>query len=252
MFAAELTAMDLAIEMIKRDNIPRSEYIIFADSQPSINAVVKPKKQSGQEIIQRILFKLEGLLLSIPNLNLTIEWIPGYMDIVGNERADEEAKKAARGKGNLGKSYGHRMLKSSRNQAINASIANEAKKEWEKGETKEKFQRIIRSNPKYTGPKYYNQVNSMRQVSWLIRLRTGHIPLNQYLHRFNIIESPKCECGQGVETITHYILQCKRYIEQRSNLRSKVGARGMKLHSLLGDPKNAKVVAEYVESTRRF
>ena len=51
------------------------------------------------------------------------------MDIAGNERADEEAKKAARGKGNLGKPYEHRMLKSSRNQAINASITNQAKEE---------------------------------------------------------------------------------------------------------------------------
>ena len=33
----------------------------------------------------------------------------------------------------------------------------------------------------------------------------GHIPLNQYLHRFHIIESPMCNCGQGVKTIAHYI-----------------------------------------------
>ena len=85
-----------------------------------------------------------------------------------------------------------------------------------------------------------------------MQLRTGHIPLNQYLHRFHLADSPKCACGQGVETISHYILHCAQYVKQRSELRTKIEARGMKLETLLGDPKNTKAITEYVAETKRF
>ena len=107
-------------------------------------------------------------------------------------------------------------------------------------------------SPKQSGSKYYNCAINRRQATRLVQLRTGHIPLNQYLHRFHIIDSPNCACGQGVETISHYILHCKQYIKQRSELRSKVEPRGMKLHTLLGDPKHAKAITEYVAETKRF
>jgi len=252
-FAAELTAIDLAMEMIKTSKTSHKKHIIFTDSQAATKAVFKPKRQSGQQIIQGILYKLETLALANPNLNLTIEWIPGHMDIPGNERADAEAKKAAKEKGKLGKPFQHRGLKSSQNQNIEAKISSQARKEWEEAETKEQFQKIIRKNPtKQSGSKYYNCAINRRQATRLVQLRTGHIPLNQYLHRFHIIDSPQCACGQGVETISHYILHCKQYMKQRSELRSKVEPRGMKLHTLLGDPKHAKAITEYVAETKRF
>ena len=53
--------------------------------------------------------------VAIPILNVTIEWILGHRDIPGHERAEEEAKKAAREKGGLGKPFQHRGLKSLQN-----------------------------------------------------------------------------------------------------------------------------------------
>jgi ribonuclease HI len=32
-----------------------------------------------------------------PNLRVILRWIPGHKDVLGNERADEEVKKAAAG-----------------------------------------------------------------------------------------------------------------------------------------------------------
>ena len=65
-FAAELSAMDLAMEMIKDTGTQYNKHVIFADGQPAANAVIKPKQQSGQEIIQHILYKLNTLALAIP------------------------------------------------------------------------------------------------------------------------------------------------------------------------------------------
>ena len=35
-------------------------------------------------------------------LKITIKWVPGHQNIAGNEKADAEAKRAAREKGKLG------------------------------------------------------------------------------------------------------------------------------------------------------
>ena len=85
---------------------------------------------------------------------------------------------------------------------------------------------------KYTLPYYilciHIHTNLNRQeLAWLARLRTGHCSLNKYLHRFNIEEQPQCPCGNGVETVSHYLLRCRDHDEWRERLRKEVGGDGM-------------------------
>lgn len=84
------------------------------------------------------------------------------------------------------------------------------------------------------------------------RLRTDHCPLNEYLHRFNKIATPECECGAEKETVDHFLLNCELYDEERDKLRRKVGVQGMKTSVLLGDNKIIKDTIEYIEKTGRF
>src|SRR5437762_2747575 len=74
-----------------------------------------------------------------------------------------------------------------------------------------------------TGLKLYEKLKQ-KQVILLSRLRTGHYHLNQYLHRFNIIETPEYECGEEKETVEHYLLNCELYDEERDELRRRIGA----------------------------
>jgi len=78
-----------------------------------------------------------------------------------------------------------------------------------------------------------------RQITHLARRRTGHCNLNQYLHRFQHTESPLCECGDGnIENMEHYLIQCRKYDEQREKLRRNVRFAGMRMEKLLGYPQN--------------
>ena len=86
----------------------------------------------------------------------------------------------------------------------------------------------------------------------LSRLRTGHCHLNQYLHRFNIIETPECECGREKETVEHYLLNCELYDEERDVLRRRVGAQGMRPSILLGDSQTIQHTMDYIEKMGRF
>src|SRR5947207_2139293 len=47
---------------------------------------------------------------------------------------------------------------------------------------------------------HWPQAIRSKHVVWITRLRTGHCHLNEYLHRFNNIETPEYECGAEKET----------------------------------------------------
>ena len=66
--------------------------VVFVDNQAAIAAVLKPERQSGQYIIRDIHELLDKSLSLEPDLLYHIEWVPGHMDIHGNDIADEEAK----------------------------------------------------------------------------------------------------------------------------------------------------------------
>ena len=102
------------------------------------------------------------------------------------------------------------------------------------------------------GAKIYQSINNRKHIAWIARLRTGHCSLNKYLHRFNIIDEPTCECGEGEETVKHYLLLCELYDRQRDKLRRAVGAGGMRVEELLGDIKMIPYTIQFIEDTKRF
>lgn len=78
-----------------------------------------------------------------------------------------------------------------------------------------------------TGPKLYGTVQKRKHVGWIPQPRTGHCHLNEYLHHFNVIASPMCECGAGKGNADHFLLSCELYDEQRDALRRRVSIQCM-------------------------
>jgi len=124
--------------------------------------------------------------------------------------------------------------------------------EWKTGKENAKRLRAMSQYPgTTTGPKLYGELQR-KHVVWIARLRTGHCHLNEYLHRFNIIETPECECGAEKETVEHVLLNCELYDEERDLLRRRVGVQGMRCSTLLGDKNIIKDTMEYIKKTGRF
>jgi len=84
------------------------------------------------------------------------------------------------------------------------------------------------------------------------QLHTGHCHLNQYLHRFNIIETPECEYDAEKEMVEHYLLNCELYDEERDTLRRRVGVQGMRVSILLGDSQIIQDTMDYIEKMGHF
>jgi len=260
-YAAELLAINMAVNTVKAlcgPNTPYRECTIYADSQPAIIATTKPHKQSGQSIIREILDNVE----SLQNIKTSLVWIPGHMDIAGNEKADEAAKNAAinataaeTSNATASPDHQHHLkpLKSARNRTIKDTAKREWEKAWKNGKCSKQLRRITKNQRLGTSIKLYNSIMKRTQISQLASLRTGHCSLNQYLHRFHIEESPLCECGDGViENVEHYLLICTRYEREREKLRKQVGLGGMWIEKLLGDPDFIHHTLEYVKNTKRM
>ena len=89
-FAAELVDPDLAFTQWQSLIHQSPECYIHIHRQSGI--VQKPWRQSGQSIIADW---AEDALNQNSHGQVSIIWVPGHSSIEGNERADEEAKRAA-------------------------------------------------------------------------------------------------------------------------------------------------------------
>ncbi|KAF8870222.1 hypothetical protein BD779DRAFT_1455804 [Infundibulicybe gibba] len=87
----------------------------------------------------------------------------------------------------------------------------------------------------------------------MIQLRTGHVPLNQHLHRIKKTDSPLCpNCEVYEETVKHLMLDCSSYDAARRRLRQKGGAKTRNLHALLTDKTLIPLAYQFIDSTKRL
>jgi ribonuclease HI len=249
-YSAELTALSLGIAQWRSNIQSYPECYIFTDSQAACGSIAKPGRQSGQDIIRNILNESDHLT-SQYNCHLTIIWIPGHVEIEGNERADTEAKHAALTPATDAK-FKHLPLKSCRAQQIKTMAKEQWTATWTRNkETAQHLKRIATKPGVKTGSKLYNCLPNRTACAQIAQLRTGHCGLNKYLHRFKKRDDPKCECGR-VETVEHFLMECHRYVEQRNELRKSVGLGRMNVARLLGDINAVKDTVKYIGATRRM
>ena len=86
-----------------------------------------------------------------------------------------------------------------------------------------------------------------------MQLRTGHIPLNHFMHRIGKTDSPTCPtCQTADETVPHYLLDCPGYAHERHSLARAAGCNSKSLRHLPGNWGTYKVLLIYVGATGRF
>jgi ribonuclease HI len=212
-FAAELTALCLSAIEVQEDS-ECHRWNIYVDSQAAIQAVDRPRRQSGQSIIKEFIDTIDTAVMENPDLKIAITWVPGHSEVEGNEIVDAEAKKAAIGT-TAAKPFHHKPLRSSRAQSIKAAAKTQWTKDWNNNtKTSQALRRILRRPGAERGTKLYSGLQNRSAVAALTRLQTGHCGLNHYLHRFKLSDTPYCTCGHGKETVEHYLLECSLYWEQ--------------------------------------
>ncbi|KAG2121945.1 hypothetical protein DEU56DRAFT_692387, partial [Suillus clintonianus] len=193
-----------------------------------------------------------------------IRWSAGHIGIPGNEAADEQAKRAARGETSdthhLPKSLTSTrrnpttlpISKSAVKQTFAEQIKNEAKDVLRKSP---RFQKLASIDPSAPSKHYASLVDGLprRQSSLIFQLRSGHVPLNKHLHRTAKAPSPTCSsCRQKEESVFHFILECPTHTFHRNAMRTALKTRKCDLKTLLNDRKATKPLLTYIAKTKRF
>jgi hypothetical protein len=174
-----------------------------------------------------------------------VRWTAGHVGIAGNELADREAKRAAGGTSSdkklLPTLLQRKLTANSTALKMNhhKAIKEKWKSNWRKLTHGIKMATIDNTIPSKTLLNTISNSKLTRQASSLLtQLRIGHIPLNGYLFRFKLVDSPRCPaCGAAEETTHHFLITCRSYGHERWPIIQKLG-RTPTLTDLLADQKH--------------
>jgi len=231
---------------------------IATDNQATILALNNRKQQPGSYLHNEANKMMGKIKRKWPTVDITLRWIPGHEGLEGNEKADEEAKEATKGRHkNKGAEFGilGKGLPASKS-AVLRKFKEKAKTKYQQSfRGKPRYERMSKFEPKAPSSEFRNASKTLKraEVSIMTQLRTGHVPLQSYLHRFKLEESPICpSCRKEPETVTHYLKFCESHKEARREMRRELGRDVEVGLELLGGKKHIRTILRYVKRTGRF
>jgi len=140
-------------------------------------------------------------------IDLQVHWVLGHQDFEPNEKADEEAKKAAKGDSSKAKLLPSILRKrlplsvSALRQGNMAKLSKRWTRRWKSSPRESLLKTIDNTAP---SKKYLRIIGDLyrRQASLLFQLCSGHAGLNHHLFRIRRSESPSCPHCHGITVET--------------------------------------------------
>src|SRR6267154_2536800 len=129
---------------------------------------------------------------------------------------------------------------------------------WASSPRQERLQEIDTSFPFEAYRKH--QYNLKRaHTSLIVQVRTGHFPLNKYLHRIRKSDTNTCQlCHISLgeerppESVMHFLFECSVHTDLRQTLATKLGQGNFNLHDIMNDAKRMKALANFIIKTERL
>lgn len=96
-YEAEIVATILAAELLQKARNPTDNASIALDNVAAIRAAEAKDPRPSHYLTDAFADSIRDAKRTKSYSTITLRWVPGHMDVAGNECADMEAKKAARG-----------------------------------------------------------------------------------------------------------------------------------------------------------
>ena len=201
-FQAEVIAINaVAEDLIARDSA-NAAIDIYSDSQAAIQAI------GGLRVTAHTVMTCRDTISRLVNHNnvVTLYWVPGHFNVMGNERADALAKEGANNP-----PYGPEpqvpVPYSSLKRTVGDWIRSEHNRVWSAGTVGMSTRAVLPATDR-TLTKILLTL-SRRDLRMVVHMLTQHNSLRYHLHRIGQATDPLCtKCGMEPETPKHIVEEC--------------------------------------------
>lgn len=118
-----------------------------------------------------------------------------------------------------------------------------------------RFSKTSKIDPSLPSSSYLTLTHGLprKTTSVLTQLRTGHIPLQAYLHRIGKADTPLCPlCSEDKENVFHLIHRCPTHAKAREVLRAELGRPAYTLAQLFTNRRALKPLFKFLRKTGRL
>jgi hypothetical protein len=214
---------------------------IFSDSQAAIKRLKNSSLKAGQYYVQSIRKWSEKFQQL--GIQMQLEWVPGHMNIRGNELADKAAKKGTELQKLALESY---VSLAFIKRKIKDSALVDWKNIWQDSKTKGKHYSQFECEPKWN-----LTIKSVSKQIWstYMQLKLGHGYFKSYLHRLPNYDTKICQFCKTTENPEHLILHCRRYAQIRSKIKLDKKLNQLSLKILFSTKSGLDFLFEYLKKT---
>ena len=232
---------------------------LYIDNQALITAIKSSKSTPGQYLLNNLRLALNGT-----GCRLSIKWISGHSKVRGNEEADRLAKEAAAGRSSPMADLPYVLRSplpvsaSALKQDFNSRLKERWKALWNASPRRP---RIAQFGEEFPFSAFLKRLSLLtrKQSSLILQIRSGHFPLNPYLHKINKIDSNTCQACYDeeddyspAETINHFIFDCTAHNVAREELIEQIGMAHFNLLDIMADTDRMKALTTFINRSGRF
>ena len=202
-------ASSYALSALNDGNLNNTHAIhFFTDNTGAIQRMFKGTLGKAQSCSRHFRQNVLEILDQLPEISITIEWVPSHCKIQGNEIADRLAKR------------GSRLQPHNQNWSSYAYIGAAWKRalgemwidRWTSTtrHRQSDFTPADHFTPQLSPTKRFTDL-SRATFSRSFQARTGHAHIGAYYSRFVPTEPVECPCGEARQTRNHILLECEQY-----------------------------------------
>ena len=212
---AELHGIFSGLVRASSVNLGAPNIRLFSDSSAALQAICRVEPSARTLQVRPVLRLLRRLRNS--GRDVQVHWVPAHVGVSGNERADRQAKEAARLASQGQRDRLHRVPLPSMKALIGTRVREEWRLHWANHQDGRHLY-ALKPAPARSTPSIFRLSCRMFQCI-MARLRSAHSRLHAHLARLNIIQDASCpHCPNTPETPDHLLLRCPHYNRARAKL----------------------------------